>query len=77
MEAFIVAVDSVKYFVDENRRHLTRAFHYDVVALQPLPESQWGRPVAKRQLVLHVASIKLGLFTKDKMRRDLIMPWNR
>ena len=69
--------DGVKYFVDEIRRYFTRAFHYDVAALQPLPESQWGRPVAKRQLVLHVASIKLGLFTKDKMRCDLMIPWNR
>jgi hypothetical protein len=51
-EAFVTA-DGVKYFVDENRRHFNRAFHYDVVALQPLPESQWGRPVGKRRLVHH------------------------
>jgi hypothetical protein len=51
-EAFVTA-DGVKYFVDENRRHFNRAFHYDVVALQALPESQWGRPVGKRRLVHH------------------------
>jgi hypothetical protein len=51
-EAF-VTVDGVKYFVDDNRRHFNRAFHYDVVALQPLPESQWGRPVGRRRLVHH------------------------
>jgi exoribonuclease R len=51
-EAYVTA-NGVKYFVDENRRHFNRAFHYDVVALEPLPESQWGRPVGKRRLVHH------------------------
>jgi hypothetical protein len=51
-EAFVTA-GGVKYFVDDNHRHFNRAFHYDVVALQPLPESQWGRPVGKRRLVHH------------------------
>jgi hypothetical protein len=51
-EAFVTA-DGVKYFIDENRRHFNRAFHYDVVVVQPLPESQWGRPLGKRRLVHH------------------------
>jgi len=51
-EAF-VSVDGSRYFVDGNRRHLNRAFHYDVVVLQLLPEAQWGRPVGRRRLVYH------------------------
>jgi len=31
--------------------HFNRAFHQDMVLIEPLPESQWGRPVGKRRLV--------------------------
>ena len=31
--------------------HFNRAFHQDMVLIEPLPESQWGRPVGRRRLV--------------------------
>lgn len=51
-EAFVSA-EGTKHFVDGTRRHFNRAMHYDVVVVQPLPESEWGRPVGRRRLVHH------------------------
>jgi exoribonuclease R len=44
---------AVSYFVDIHCHHNNRAIHYDIVAIEPLPESQWGRPVGRKRLVFH------------------------
>jgi exoribonuclease R len=48
-----VATGGQTFFVDGQAGHFHRAFHFDTVVIQPLPESQWGRPVGKRRLVFH------------------------
>jgi len=55
-EAFVTATSSAShsqairtYFIHHD--HFNRAFHQDMVLIEPLPESQWGRPVGKRRLV--------------------------
>jgi Dis3-like cold-shock domain 2 (CSD2)/Rrp44-like cold shock domain len=42
------------YFVDHE--HINHAMHQDVVIIEALPESQWGRPVGKRRLVHHTTA---------------------
>jgi hypothetical protein len=46
-----VQVENKSFFVDMLRKHHNRAFHYDIVVIEPLPESQWGRPIGRRRLV--------------------------
>lgn len=54
-EAFVTTASSSHaqqqrtYFIHHD--HFHRAFHQDVVLIEPLPEPQWGRPVGKRRLV--------------------------
>jgi hypothetical protein len=50
-EAFSSVSTGGTYFIDGTRRHFNRAIHYDAVILQPLPESEWGRPMGRRRLV--------------------------
>jgi len=50
-EAFVTAssAKSRTFFIQQEYFH--RAFHQDIVLIEPLPESQWGRPIGKRRLV--------------------------
>ena len=45
--------DATKYFIDGNRGYFNRSIHYDQVVIQPLPESEWGRPIGRKRLVHH------------------------
>ncbi|GKY95817.1 DIS3 mitotic control [Mayamaea pseudoterrestris] len=49
-EAF-VAGDSIQYYIDKQRGHFQKAFHGDMVIIQPLSEDEWGRPVGKHRIV--------------------------
>lgn len=49
-EAFLSA-GKERYFINLESNNFGRALHHDVVVVQPLPESQWGRPVGRRRLV--------------------------
>ena len=49
-EAYVNA-GGVRYFINQEQGHFQRAFHHDVVVVQPLPETEWGRPVGRRRLV--------------------------
>lgn len=46
-----VAVGNIRYFCSLDVSDMPRALHQDVVIVQPLPESEWGRPVGRRRLV--------------------------
>jgi exoribonuclease R len=46
-----VTVGNIRYFCNLNVSDMPRALHQDVVIVQPLPESEWGRPVGRRRLV--------------------------
>lgn len=51
-EAYVTVASQRKtYFID--KKYFQRAIHQDMVILQVLPESQWGRPVGRRRLVHH------------------------
>jgi DIS3-like exonuclease 1 len=52
-EAFVVASSGDSYFINQQLGHFNRALHQDIVVLQPLAESDWGRPVGRRRLVHH------------------------
>lgn len=45
-----------RFFINQQEGHFNRAIHQDVVIIQPLPESQWGRPIGKRRLVFNAES---------------------
>jgi len=58
-EAFVQIVSagsnaSTSYFINQRKDHFNRALHGDVVVLKRLPESQWGRPIGKRRLIVNV-----------------------
>lgn len=48
-EAYVKIPDKGRFFVCKD--HFSRALHHDSVVIQPLDESQWGRPVGRRRLV--------------------------
>jgi DIS3-like exonuclease 1 len=52
-EAFVVVASGDSYFVNQQLGHFNRSFHQDIVILQPMPQSEWGRPVGRRRLVHH------------------------
>lgn len=49
-EAFVRA-DGKHWFIDARSGNHNRAMDQDMVAILPLPEEKWGRPVGKRRLV--------------------------
>jgi DIS3-like exonuclease 1 len=48
-EAYVKIPEKGRYFV--RKEHYFRSLHHDSVIIQPLDESQWGRPVGRRRLV--------------------------
>ena len=52
-EAFVVVSNGDSHFVNGQLGHFNRSLHHDIVILQPLPPSEWGRPIGKRRLVHH------------------------
>ncbi|CAB9510598.1 DIS3-like exonuclease 1 [Seminavis robusta] len=53
-EAFVTVGDNNKqYFVNQRKDHFNRTLNGDMVVLEPLPESEWGRPVGRRRLVFN------------------------
>lgn len=61
-----VTVGNVRYFVDLNGSDAPRALHHDVVIIQPLPESKWGRPVGRRRLVHYHAEEEEGNIPEEE-----------
>ena len=53
-EAFVTTSQPPRTFFI-HRDKWNHAFHQDVVLIEPLPESQWGRPVGRRRL-LHASN---------------------
>jgi len=51
-EAFVNG-GQTQYFVNQRLDHFNRALHGDVVILKLFPESQWGRPIGRRRIVLN------------------------
>jgi hypothetical protein len=52
-EATVSVSSGETYFINQQLGHFNRAFHQDIVVLQPLPRSEWGHPVGRRRLVHH------------------------
>jgi hypothetical protein len=51
-EAF-VSVKGEQLFIDGQKGHFDHAIHQDVVVIEALNRSEWGRPVGRRRLVHH------------------------
>ena len=49
-EAF-VTTGNQQYFVNQRLNHFNRSLDGDMVVIQRLPETQWGRPIGRRRLV--------------------------
>lgn len=50
-ESYVTAGNQTLFVDHSNVNH---TFHQDVVIIEPLPESKWGRPIGKRRLVYNV-----------------------
>lgn len=54
-EAFVnVAANSnnknMIYYINQKLNHFNKAFHHDIVIIEPLLQSQWGRPIGRRRI---------------------------